>query len=341
MTHHFIILPTALLARRMRGLRSLIAGTCLGLLLLPAPAAEEPDAVSEAIKGAKSEAKGKAETIKAAADALKNARETAETNLIALDELIRFQRSHGGARNPAGSRDAISKALDRAQKEVDEYGTLYLSSPTLTRAGSNEFRFDLARGASNYFADAKTNVNGRAAAFEQTANTFMLNIRAQIDPANAAAYGAEVAEFERQFGDWRDRNAALRKAADLDLGADLAAAATNTSLSASNAAVAAADVGVAMGTGTDIAMESSGVTLVKGDLRGIVRAIRLGRAMMGNIRQNLFFAFFYNALGIPVAAGLLYPFFGLLLSPILAGVAMSLSSVSVVANALRLRRWRR
>lgn len=240
MTHHFIILPTALLARRMRGLRSLIAGTCLGLLLLPAPAAEEPDAVSEAIKGAKSEAKGKAETIKAAADALKNARETAETNLIALDELIRFQRSHGGARNPAGSRDAISKALDRAQKEVDEYGTLYLSSPTLTRAGSNEFRFDLARGASNYFADAKTNVNGRAAAFEQTANTFMLNIRAQIDPANAAAYGAEVAEFERQFGDWRDRNAALRKAADLDLGADLAAAATNTSLSASNAAVAAA-----------------------------------------------------------------------------------------------------
>jgi P-type Cu+ transporter len=103
-------------------------------------------------------------------------------------------------------------------------------------------------------------------------------------------------------------------------------------------ALAAADVGVAMGTGTGIAMESSGVTLVKGDLRGIVRAIRLGRAMMGNIRQNLFFAFFYNALGIPVAAGLLYPFFGLLLSPILAGVAMSLSSVSVVANALRLRR---
>jgi P-type Cu+ transporter len=102
-------------------------------------------------------------------------------------------------------------------------------------------------------------------------------------------------------------------------------------------ALAAADVGVAMGTGTDIAMESSGVTLVKGDLRGIVRAIRLGRAMMGNIRQNLFFAFFYNALGIPVAAGLLYPFFGLLLSPVLAGVAMSLSSVSVVANALRLR----
>jgi Cu+-exporting ATPase len=103
-------------------------------------------------------------------------------------------------------------------------------------------------------------------------------------------------------------------------------------------ALAAADVGIAMGTGTDIAMESAGVTLVKGDLRGIVRAIRLGRAMMRNIRQNLFFAFVYNALGIPIAAGLLYPFFGLLLSPVIAGVAMSFSSVSVIANALRLRR---
>jgi P-type Cu+ transporter len=102
-------------------------------------------------------------------------------------------------------------------------------------------------------------------------------------------------------------------------------------------ALAAADVGIAMGTGTDIAMESAGVTLVKGDLRGIVRAIKLGRAMMRNIRQNLFFAFIYNALGIPVAAGVLYPFFGVLLSPIIAGAAMSLSSVSVIANALRLR----
>jgi Cu+-exporting ATPase len=102
-------------------------------------------------------------------------------------------------------------------------------------------------------------------------------------------------------------------------------------------ALAAADVGIAMGTGTDIAMESAGVTLVKGDLRGIVRAIRLGRAMMRNIRQNLFFAFLYNALGIPVAAGALYPFLGALLSPMIAGAAMSLSSVSVIANALRLR----
>ena len=102
-------------------------------------------------------------------------------------------------------------------------------------------------------------------------------------------------------------------------------------------ALAAANVGIAMGTGTDVAMESAGITLMKGDLRGIARAIRLSRALMGNIRQNLFFAFIYNALGIPIAAGLLYPFFGLLLSPIIAGAAMSLSSVSVIGNALRLR----
>ena len=103
-------------------------------------------------------------------------------------------------------------------------------------------------------------------------------------------------------------------------------------------ALAQADVGIAMGTGTDIAMESAGVTLVKGDLRGIVRAITLSRATMRNIRQNLGFAFGYNALGIPLAAGVLYPFFGLLLSPIFAGAAMAMSSVSVVSNALRLRR---
>jgi len=102
-------------------------------------------------------------------------------------------------------------------------------------------------------------------------------------------------------------------------------------------ALAAADVGIAMGTGTDVAMESAGVTLVKGDLDGIVKASVLSRAVMRNIRQNLFLAFVYNALGIPIAAGLLYPFFGLLLSPVIAGAAMSLSSVSVIANALRLR----
>src|SRR6266498_387027 len=102
-------------------------------------------------------------------------------------------------------------------------------------------------------------------------------------------------------------------------------------------ALAQAHVGIAMGTGTDVAMESAGVTLVKGDLRGIVKARRLSRATMGNIRQNLFFAFVYNALGVPIAAGVLYPFFGLLLSPMIAGAAMSFSSVSVIANALRLR----
>jgi Cu+-exporting ATPase len=93
-----------------------------------------------------------------------------------------------------------------------------------------------------------------------------------------------------------------------------------------------------MGTGTDVAMESAGITLVKGDLRGIAKGITLSRAMMRNIRQNLLFAFVYNTVGIPVAAGVLYPVFGVLLSPIIAGAAMSLSSVSVVANALRLRR---
>ena len=102
-------------------------------------------------------------------------------------------------------------------------------------------------------------------------------------------------------------------------------------------ALSEAEVGIAMGTGTDVAMQSAGITLVKGDLRGIAKAIRLSRVTMRNIRQNLFFAFLYNALGIPVAAGVLYPFFGVLLSPMLAGVAMSLSSVSVITNALRLK----
>jgi Cu+-exporting ATPase len=103
-------------------------------------------------------------------------------------------------------------------------------------------------------------------------------------------------------------------------------------------ALAAADVGIAMGTGTDVAMESAGVTLLKGDLGGIVRARRLSQATMSNIRQNLFFAFIYNAAGIPIAAGVLYPTFGMLLSPIIAAAAMALSSVTVVGNALRLRR---
>ena len=102
-------------------------------------------------------------------------------------------------------------------------------------------------------------------------------------------------------------------------------------------ALAAADVGIAMGTGTDVAIESAGITLVKGDLMGIVKAMHLSRAVMRNIRQNLFFAFIYNGIGVPIAAGVLYPFFGVLLSPMIAGAAMSFSSVSVIANALRLR----
>ena len=103
-------------------------------------------------------------------------------------------------------------------------------------------------------------------------------------------------------------------------------------------ALAAAHVGIAMGTGTDVAMESAGVTLVKGDLRGVARARRSSQATMANIRQNLFFAFFYNLLGVPVAAGILYPFGGFLLSPVIASAAMTFSSVSVISNALRLRR---
>jgi len=105
-------------------------------------------------------------------------------------------------------------------------------------------------------------------------------------------------------------------------------------------ALAEAEVGVAMGTGTDIAIESAGIILVKGDLSGILKTLRLSRGVMRNIRQNLFFAFVYNALGIPIAAGALYPFMGLFLSPMIAGAAMSFSSVSVVGNSLRLRRLR-
>jgi Cu+-exporting ATPase len=105
-------------------------------------------------------------------------------------------------------------------------------------------------------------------------------------------------------------------------------------------ALAQAHVGIAMGTGTDVAMESGGLTLLKGDLEGLVRARKLSQATMRNIRQNLFFAFIYNSIGVPIAAGVLYPVFGLLLSPILAAAAMSFSSVSVITNSLRLRNVR-
>jgi Cu+-exporting ATPase len=105
-------------------------------------------------------------------------------------------------------------------------------------------------------------------------------------------------------------------------------------------ALALADIGIAMGTGSDVAIESAGITLLRGDLAGIVTARRLSQATMGNIRQNLFFAFIYNALGVPIAAGVLYPFTGILLSPVIAAAAMSLSSVSVIMNALRLR-WQK
>jgi len=105
-------------------------------------------------------------------------------------------------------------------------------------------------------------------------------------------------------------------------------------------ALSQADIGIAMGTGTDVALESAGITLLKGDLEGILRARKLSQATMRNIRQNLFFAFVYNSIGVPIAAGVLYPVLGWLLSPILAAAAMSFSSVSVIANSLRLRRVR-
>ena len=105
-------------------------------------------------------------------------------------------------------------------------------------------------------------------------------------------------------------------------------------------ALAQANVGIAMGTGTDVAIEAAGVTLVKGDLRGIVKAVQLSQRVMKNIRQNLFFAFIYNMLGVPIAAGVLYPLFQVLLNPMIAAAAMSFSSVSVISNALRLRRAR-
>ncbi len=152
--------------------------------------------------------------------------------------------------------------------------------------------------------------------------------------AEAVAKTLRIAEVEAEILP-EDKGKIVRKLRDAGRVVAMAGDGTNDA-----PALAAADVGIAMGTGTDVAMESAGVTLLKGDLMGIVRARKLSVATMRNIRQNLFFAFFYNSAGVPIAAGILYPFFGILLSPIIAAAAMSLSSVSVIGNALRLR-WTR
>jgi Cu+-exporting ATPase len=153
-----------------------------------------------------------------------------------------------------------------------------------------------------------------------------------VTTARAVAKRLGIAEVEAEVMPQRKREIVLRLAGE---GRTVAMAGDGVN---DAPALAAAHVGIAMGTGTDVAMQSAGITLVQGDLRGIERARRLSRATMRNIRQNLFFAFVYNALGVPVAAGVLYPVLGVLLSPMLAAAAMSLSSVSVIGNALRLRR---
>jgi Cu+-exporting ATPase len=154
------------------------------------------------------------------------------------------------------------------------------------------------------------------------------------NPTTAEAVAAELGIEEFEAGVLPDKKSeVIRKLQDQGHIVAMAGDGVNDA-----PALAQANVGIAMGTGTDVAMESGGVTLVKGDLAGIARARKLSRVTMRNIRQNLFFAFIYNSLGVPIAAGILYPFFGILLSPILAAAAMSFSSVSVIANSLRLRR---
>jgi len=247
-----------------------------------------------------------------------------------------FHSTTGGGVSATVNGQAVQagKLAFLREHSVVESDALEASAETLQKRGQTVIFVARAGRAAGFLAVADPVKSSTPAAI-QALHALGLKVlmltgdNLQTAQAVAAQVGIDEVEAGVAPGDKHARVEALRR------GGEVVAMAGDGINDAP--ALAAADVGIAMGTGADVAMESAGVTLVKGDLGGIVRAIHLSRAVMRNIRQNLFFAFFYNALGIPLAAGALYPFFGLLLSPIIAGVAMSLSSVSVIGNALRLR----
>jgi Cu+-exporting ATPase len=241
----------------------------------------------------------------------------------------------GGVSAQVAGRAVLVGTLSFLQKQnVQDAGDLATSAEPLQQLGQTVVFVALDGHAAGIIAVAdpiKSSARDAIAALHQRGLkiVMMTGDNARTADAVARQLGLDRVEAGVSPGDKYARVEALRR------GGEVVAMAGDGINDAP--ALAAADVGIAMGTGTDVAIESAGITLLKGDLRGIVRAITLSRAMMKNIRQNLFFAFIYNALGISVAAGLLYPIFGWLLSPMIAGAAMSLSSVSVIANALRLR----
>jgi Cu+-exporting ATPase len=266
--------------------------------------------------------------------------------------IVEGAKKRGLTPRPAGAFDAVNGL--GVQADIDGKRVLVGSRKFLAQAGVDTKRWE--ERAESWRGEAKTvvffAVDGKAAGLAAVADPIKENT-----PEAIAALKQSGIRIVMLTGDSQRTAEAVARQLGIDealaevLPADkaghvkrLQAAGHKVAMAGDGIndapALAQADVGIAMGTGTDVAMESSGVTLVKGDLRGIARAARLSRATMRNIKQNLIFAFGYNALGIPVAAGVLYPVFGLLLSPIFAGAAMALSSVSVVTNALRLNRVR-